>query len=416
MDSNGYPAFCWPEFQILRTPLMIAASKGYLPIVGLLFNPPCKANHTLCAPDGQTALRLAADNGHREVVNFLPSLRRGGFRRFKHQHATSVYRIRLMTEMARAILWGLFWQLPKALVYDIPKWIAKLLWEVGKYFVTDTIPRAGRYLTNEFPKLVKRAGKSIWGGLTVHFPRAIRGTGKFIWKTISVDLPRVISATGRFIWKTISVYLPRAISATGRFIWKTISVYLPRAISATGKFIWKTITVYLPRAITATGRFIWKTITVHIPNMVIYTAKLIWSGAKSVAIGLKTLVVGSWNLFVKGVLAIASLIHSILEAVVSFFRRITLKDIWNGFVQVLHWLFVEVPTAIAGCLAAVYNGLCRAIVAVFGWLGELALMIWHGLVTVVTYYPVKLFKVLLEYSKVFVRGGKEILIWFNPKR
>lgn len=69
-ELPGYanvPGYPMPGHKTLRTPLMVAASKGYLPIVKLLFNPPCGADHALCAPDGQTTLCLAADKGHRGV-------------------------------------------------------------------------------------------------------------------------------------------------------------------------------------------------------------------------------------------------------------------------------------------------------------------------------------------------------------
>ena len=353
VDSEGYPPYCRPEYHILRTPLMIAASNGYLPIVKLLFNPPCNADHTLCAPDGQTALRLAVDNGHRGVVNFLPSLRKGGLRRFKHQHATSMYRIRQLTEIARWVLLGLVWRLPKALIYKIPKWAAKELWRMGKYFFTNSIPRTGRYLINEFPKDTVEAAKSTLKGV--------------------IPAVRVIVET-----------------------------------------IWEIITA-IPQATRATGGFIWKTITVSIPQIIKFIAKSILQGAKIVAIWIRKFAIGSQKLLVKGILLIISLIHTIFEATVTFFRSITLKDIWNGFIQVLRWLFVEVPMALRRSFTVVYVGICKAIIHLFGSFGKVMVVIWHVLCVMVVYYPVNLMMAILEYSKVIVRGGKEILVWFNPK-
>ena len=181
LPKPGYPTVCMPGHKTLRTPLMVAASKGYLPIVKLLFNPPCGADHALCAPDGQTALRLAADKGHRGVVDFLPHLRKGGCTRIKYQHTISMYNIGVLTRTAR---WGLVWRLPKALVYDIPKWSAKELWRRVKHFVTEVIPRMGRYLIYEFPIVVAR--------LTAHLPRAI---GTFFWKVITIHLPHTMTET-----------------------------------------------------------------------------------------------------------------------------------------------------------------------------------------------------------------------------
>jgi ankyrin repeat protein len=67
---------------IVRTPLMIAAEQGNLNICKIL----CEtafADPMLIAPDGQTAQRLAARNGHKEVVQYLPAHRGGSWRRLK---------------------------------------------------------------------------------------------------------------------------------------------------------------------------------------------------------------------------------------------------------------------------------------------------------------------------------------------
>jgi hypothetical protein len=41
------------------------------------------ADPMLVAPDGQTAQRLAARNGHKEIVDYLPVNRRGAFKRIQ---------------------------------------------------------------------------------------------------------------------------------------------------------------------------------------------------------------------------------------------------------------------------------------------------------------------------------------------
>lgn len=65
-----------------RTPLMCAAENGNLNICKIL----CEsafADPMIVAPDGQTAQRLAARNGHKEIVQYLPANRRGVFLRIK---------------------------------------------------------------------------------------------------------------------------------------------------------------------------------------------------------------------------------------------------------------------------------------------------------------------------------------------
>jgi Ankyrin repeats (3 copies) len=65
-----------------RTPLMSAAEDGNLNICKIL----CEtafADPMLVAPDGQTAQRLAAKKGHREIVQYLPAHRGGVYRRLR---------------------------------------------------------------------------------------------------------------------------------------------------------------------------------------------------------------------------------------------------------------------------------------------------------------------------------------------
>jgi ankyrin repeat protein len=82
---SGHPRFHFSNMidrERVRTPLMCAAEKGNLNICKIL----CEsafADPMLIAPDGQTAQRLAARNGHKEVVQYLPAHRGGAFRRLK---------------------------------------------------------------------------------------------------------------------------------------------------------------------------------------------------------------------------------------------------------------------------------------------------------------------------------------------
>ena len=71
-----------PDPERMRTPLMCAAENGHLNICKIL----CEtafSDPMLVAPDGQTAQRLAARNGHREIVQYLPANRAGALLRLK---------------------------------------------------------------------------------------------------------------------------------------------------------------------------------------------------------------------------------------------------------------------------------------------------------------------------------------------
>jgi len=80
-------------------------------------------------------------------------------------------------------------------------------------------------------------------------------------------------------------------------------------------------------------------------------------------------------------------------------------------------IFVDVPTAIAKGTVAALEALYEGMIQVFGHF--IAGCIWiltYLIITPFVYFPIKIFWVLVDYSKVILTGGKEILVWFNPKR
>lgn len=90
----------------------MAAAEGNLALVKLLLEVHY-ANDALVAPDGQLALRLAVENGHREIAAYVPSHRGGGWLRWKTQHAIAVRRARNAWRDVRAMMGLLVWQLPR---------------------------------------------------------------------------------------------------------------------------------------------------------------------------------------------------------------------------------------------------------------------------------------------------------------
>ncbi|KFY49115.1 hypothetical protein V495_00703 [Pseudogymnoascus sp. VKM F-4514 (FW-929)] len=105
---------------VIRTPLQHAASLGHIVLVKLLMET-YHCDDAIVAPDGQTALRLAAENGHQEVVDYLPSRRLGGFRRWKHTHRKSLRRAKKAVSRIFEFLKFFCWSVPKFILWDIPK-------------------------------------------------------------------------------------------------------------------------------------------------------------------------------------------------------------------------------------------------------------------------------------------------------
>jgi hypothetical protein len=150
---------------VTRTPLMLAASMGSLPIVKLLFKPPYSANDALVASDGQIALRLAAENDHRAIVDYLPSRRAGGFLRFQTHNARSIARIKRALRQIVEFIKLFLWYPPKFFVWDIPKHLLVLPVVRSCRWCWVNKKRFGlwcKHQLTEMPRRVVNFGKAAW--------------------------------------------------------------------------------------------------------------------------------------------------------------------------------------------------------------------------------------------------------------
>jgi len=105
---------------VFRSPLMCAAENGNLTIVKLLMET-YGADDGIVAPDGELALRLAASHGHREIVKYLPTRRRGGWKRWKTKHQKAMKRIVQAGKGIYSFFWMLGFEIPKFFLWSIPK-------------------------------------------------------------------------------------------------------------------------------------------------------------------------------------------------------------------------------------------------------------------------------------------------------
>ncbi|KAJ4290186.1 hypothetical protein N0V88_006695 [Collariella sp. IMI 366227] len=165
-----------------RTPLMVAASRGNLALVKLLMED-FHADDGIIAPDGQLALRLAADGEHRDVVAYLPVRRGGAWRRWRTHHDVAVKRV----QRAGWKIFGFF----KVLLWDVPRFF---LWTVPKYW------------------RVKRAGKAVWKG--------VKKVPKGVWR-VAKEVPRVVERLLKWLWKVVK-RIPEAMKMVCVWIWETL--------------------------------------------------------------------------------------------------------------------------------------------------------------------------------------------------
>ncbi|KAH7398571.1 hypothetical protein BKA66DRAFT_453399 [Pyrenochaeta sp. MPI-SDFR-AT-0127] len=186
-----------------RTPLQYAAQTGEFSIVKLLVER--GADDALIAPDGQLALRLAAINGHREIVDYLPVRRGGGFRRWKTKHAIAMRRCE---RAARKIyLFGKFfvWEVPRFFLWSIPKHVIVLP-------LVDAVKWVHKHRHN-IPKILADVAKDIAIGMTKFGAQALKGLK---------ELPRAIwEITKKFasyIWRTVK-RLPHGLKIALVWLW-----------------------------------------------------------------------------------------------------------------------------------------------------------------------------------------------------
>ncbi|KAI4212259.1 MAG: hypothetical protein LQ351_004972 [Letrouitia transgressa] len=355
-----------------RTPLMVAAAKGNLMLVKL-FVDVLHADDALIASDGQLALRLASEGGWREVVDFLPSRRGGGWRRWKTHHAVAVRRakdaVRKIYHFARCLVWDV----PKFFLWTLPKWLVlepvkqALLWSWKHR--SEFVPWCKRKAVEAAEKVTKVTAvcaKETWKFVTQKLP-------KFVART----LPRLCQDSVRFCWHALTVRIPAALRAFGLWGWKLSQDSV--------KFCWHALTVRIPAALKAFGQWVWE-------------------GAVAVCSSLSSLV-----------LQIASFLHTVFSAMVSFFRSLTLKDIWNAFCDVLHAIFIAVPVQLWSWVQDFGKMSYNVMKALGGSVGEVFWWIGRILVWIVTYVPEQIWIVLSSLVGSVSKAWHEFLVWVNPK-
>jgi hypothetical protein len=338
--ENEYVASRAADKAVQRTPLMLAAAMGNINLVKL-FIEVYHADDALVAPDGELALRLASDNGHRDIVQYLPSRRGGGWRRWKKKHEKAMSR----AKRAFKKIYYFF----KILLYEIPKFF---VWSCPKHLIVLPIERSMDYCWKHrkaFGGWVKRQAKEMPG-------RLARGAAK-VWRGIK-KIPETL-------WKILK-YIPRIVKAIGKWIWGII-IGIPKALKVAG--LW------------------------------------LWDGVKRIAHG-----VGS----ILGHLA--SFLHTAFSAIMSFFRNITLKDVWNGFCSFLRAIFVSLLVKLWSWIWQFGETSYTVMKAVFGELGELIWWIGCGIIYLVIYVPTKLGVVLASCGESIRKAWIELLVWIDPKR
>lgn len=325
----------WIPQHTTRTPLQYAAELGNLALVKLLLEH--GADDSLIATDGQLALRLASQNGHKEIVAYLPSRRGGGFRRWKCKHITA------MRRAERAVM-GMY-KFGKFFVWDVPSF---LVWSVPKHVIVLPIKRRVEWLKkhwDEVPSLLRKKVGEAWQGVK-RAPRAIWDA----MKKVPDKLARFVEIVGELV------------SEVCKWVWKLIK-RIPGAVKAAG--VW------------------------------------IWSGVVATAVAI-----------VNMLKALASFVHTTAVAVAGLFQKITMNDVWNAFVRCLSAVFVELPKGLWKAIVWTGKVMKATVVGISECIWECLQAIWDVLV----YIPKKFVEVVMACGSSARAGGREVLVWVDPKR
>ncbi|KAL7914234.1 hypothetical protein GGI35DRAFT_238030 [Trichoderma velutinum] len=320
------------QTKVQRTPLQVAAAEGKLGIVKILRELGADDSHI--APDGAMALRLAAENGHREIVEYLPTQRGGAWKRWKVTHEKQMRRIRRILEKIGSVFKFFFWTVPKFLLWTVPK---KIITTVPKTIFV-TIP------------------KEIWERRHKVMPWCKRQITKF---------------PGRM--KKAAKFAGQEMKEAGKAIQK-----MP------GK-VWQ--------------------ILKRIPGALYII--LSWMGK-----GLGKIGTAAFNVLKR----VASMVHTTIQAVVSFFRAITLQDIANSLRAILRAIFIDLPKAAAYFVTTFGKTSLKVLGAVLGSFGKGIFYTLALVVFLLRWLPTKIWQLLVACGVSIGKGVEELLVWINPKR
>ncbi|KAK0184388.1 hypothetical protein F5146DRAFT_1170985 [Armillaria mellea] len=285
-----------------HTPLMEAASTDQIAMVKLLMKD-YAADDTLVAPDGQTALRLAAANKQHEITAFLPSWRLGAFKRIQFRSRKAIRRIKSIALKLYDISKFFFWDIPKFFVWTIPKNIIQEIWHVLTW---ENIIHAGKFFFWTLPKFL------FWS------------VPKFFLWTIPKDIVQKI-------WRTLTW---ENITCVGRFLFWTVPKFFLYHVP---KFIifdipWVEYSKYLWRTIKDFAQWFWEDVIKSIPGFV-----------KWVLIQVYDLLTALMKNIGKVLESFFSLLHTIALAIWMLLKEITLHDVWNAICDLGRAIFMDLP-------------------------------------------------------------------------
>lgn len=281
-----------------RTPLQLAAQTGYLAGVKCLMEDH-GADDALVAPDGAIALRLAAENGHGEIVAYLPQRRAGALLRWKTAHRREMRVIRqALKKMGKFVLFFVY-SVPEFFLYRVPKGLWQRRQKIAKW-VTKLPRRVGRE--------VLQMSKDIWSMLK-RAPEYLERLRKAVLRFFLKDVPAAARIVGG--------YIHRCAAKVGGVAWRVV----------------KSIVSLLHTAVVAIIDFFKNVTVADIRDGLVYVLRGLFVDLPKALFS-----------FVKG---FGDMSYDVLKTLAGFLGKVVW---WLGGMVV--WLFTYLPVKIWQCIEA----------------------------------------------------------------
>lgn len=224
--------------------------------------------------------------------------------------------------------------------------------------------------------------------------RALRGIGTFGYYVIVTPPKLLLWHTPRWAWQN------RA--RVGGWLVKTARG-IPRVLGKVPGYAWRVIKA-VPEACEYAAKAAWRVLC-GVPKVLVLILKWIQTGAVRVG-----------QSVVHAVQKMASVMHTIFSAVVSFFKRITLRDVWRGVVVAAHAVFVDLPKALGKFAADAGEVTYKCLKVLFGGLGMCVYYAGVGLFWLAMYVPKKLVDIVTALGRSVANFFREVMVHIDPKR
>lgn len=156
----------------------------------------------------------------------------------------------------------------------------------------------------------------------------------------------------------------------------------------------------IPHILLESGKWVFRVIAVHLPAFFKAVGKAVWRAVK-----------GLGEMAGSALSNIASAIHSILIAITTFFRQVTLRDVLRSFKQALNAIFVQVPLVVWKGIKELVSALDKLFCNIFDIFWLIAKLLGHFILFV----PQTIGQMLLEIGSLLGTIGREVVLFIYPK-